>query len=136
VEGDDTNEPIADTVRGILDGHIVMDRKIAERGRFPAINILRSVSRTMPDCNSNAETSLVMMARQMLTTYDDMAEMVRLGAYRKGTDAEVDRAIHYYQPLEKFLTQNKHENTPLAESYAKLAAAMDISPWPLVGNAQ
>jgi flagellum-specific ATP synthase len=136
VEGDDTNEPIADTVRGILDGHIVMDRAIAERGRFPAINILRSVSRTMPDCNDNAENTLVMMARQMLTTYEDMAEMIRLGAYRRGTDADVDRAIHYFQPLEKFLSQDKHEKTSLEESYARLAAAMDVQPWPLVGKKQ
>jgi flagellum-specific ATP synthase len=131
VEGDDTNEPIADTVRGILDGHIVMDRKIAERGRFPAINILRSVSRTMPDCNNAAENALVIMARQLLTTYDDMAEMIRLGAYRKGSDMEVDRAIQYFQPLEKFLSQNKNEKTDLEESYKKLATALDIEQWPI-----
>src|SRR6185295_12846965 len=71
VEGDDTNEPVADAVRGILDGHIVLDRAIAERGRFPAINILRSVSRVMPGCNSETEQNLVIKARKPLTIYED-----------------------------------------------------------------
>ncbi len=133
VEGDDTNEPISDAVRGILDGHIVMDRKIAERNRYPAINVLRSVSRTMPDCNSNAETTLVNMARNLLSTYDDMAEMIRLGAYRKGSDPEVDRAIHYYQPIEDFLAQVKEEHSSLEEGYAKLAEILGVQPWPVKG---
>ncbi|TAE33168.1 MAG: flagellar protein export ATPase FliI [Alphaproteobacteria bacterium] len=131
VEGDDTNEPISDTVRGILDGHIIMDRKIAERGRYPAINILRSVSRTMPDCNIASENALVTMARGLLSTYEDMAEMIRLGAYRKGTDADVDRAIHYFQPLEKFLAQDRRDHTNIEQSYAKLADLLGIKPWPL-----
>lgn len=131
VEGDDTNEPISDAVRGILDGHIIMDRTIAERNRYPAINILRSVSRTMPDCNSNAETTLVNMARQLLATYDDMAEMIRLGAYRKGSDPDVDQAIHYYQPLEAFLSQQKEEHSSLDEGYTKLAEILGVSPWPV-----
>jgi flagellum-specific ATP synthase len=120
VEGDDTNEPISDAARGILDGHIIMDRKIAERNRYPAINILRSVSRTMPDCNNASETVLVNKARALLSTYDDMAEMIRLGAYRKGSDAEVDKAIQYFAPLEAFLSQRKDERSTLAEGYAEL----------------
>ena len=92
VEGDDLNEPMSDAVRGILDGHIVLDRAIAERGRFPAINILRSVSRAMPGCNSESEQKLVMRARKPLTIYEDMAELIRLGAYKAGTNPEVDNA--------------------------------------------
>ena len=92
VEGDDHNEPISDAVRGILDGHIVMDRAIAERGRFPAINILRSVSRSMPGCNTEDEQKLVIAARKPLTIYEDMAELIRLGAYKAGTNPEVDSA--------------------------------------------
>ena len=79
VEGDDHNEPIADAVRGILDGHIVLERAIAERGRFPAINVLKSVSRAMPGCNSEVEQSLVLRARAPLTLYEDMAELMRAG---------------------------------------------------------
>jgi flagellum-specific ATP synthase len=107
VEGDDHNEPIADSVRGILDGHIVLDRAIAERGRYPAINILRSVSRTMPQCNSEEENRLVRAARAYLSTYEDMAELIRLGAYRAGSDPRIDEAIRYYPALEAFLSQRK-----------------------------
>ncbi len=120
VEGDDMNEPIADAVRGILDGHIVLDRAIAERGRYPAINILRSVSRTMPACNSVEENTLVSRARRLMATYEDMAELIRLGAYRKGTTPEVDEAIHYQTGLEQFLAQAKTEATDLASGYAAL----------------
>jgi flagellum-specific ATP synthase len=85
----------------------------------------------MPDCNSNAENTLVNMARGLLSTYDDMAEMIRLGAYRRGTDAEVDRAIQYFQPIEQFLAQGKHEHTSLEDGYAKLAQILGVSPWPV-----
>lgn len=121
VEGDDHNEPISDAVRGILDGHIVLDRTIAERGRMPAVNILRSVSRTMPGCNSDQENAIVQRARSLLATYNDMAELIRLGAYRHGASPEVDEAIFYYQMLEEFLKQKPKESSTLAEGYAKLA---------------
>lgn len=121
VEGDDHNEPISDAVRGILDGHIVLDRSIAERGRYPAINVLRSVSRTMPNCNNGDENKMVEKARALLSTYEDMAEMIRLGAYRKGSDPKVDEAIHYYPLLERFLHQAPQERCDLATGYADLA---------------
>jgi flagellum-specific ATP synthase len=124
VEGDDHNEPITDAVRGIIDGHIVLERRIAERGRYPAINILRSVSRTMPDCNSDGENALVTRARALLARYDDMAELIRVGAYRHGADPEVDEAIRYHDALEAFLAQGKTERVSLAEGYAQLAAAL------------
>ena len=129
VEGDDTNEPVSDTVRGILDGHIIMERAIGQRGRYPAINILKSVSRTMPDCNTEAENALVQTARRLLSTYEDMAEMIRLGAYRKGSDAEVDQAIKYYPLLEDFLRQRKDEKTNLEDGYDQLAALLGIADW-------
>lgn len=129
VEGDDTNEPVSDTVRGILDGHIVLDRAIAQRGRFPAVNILKSVSRTMPDCNSENENALVQVARSLLSTYEDMAEMIRLGAYRKGTDPNVDQAIQYYPAIEEFLRQRKDETTTLEKGYDDLAKVLGISKW-------
>jgi len=128
VDGDDHNEPIADAARGILDGHIVLDRAIAERGRYPAVNVLRSVSRTMPACNTDKENGLVGGARRYLASYENMAEMIRLGAYRKGTNRDVDEAINFYEPLETFLRQGKDEKATLAEGYAKLAEILGV-PW-------
>jgi len=122
VEGDDQNEPIADACRAILDGHIVLDRAIAERGRFPAVDILRSVSRTMPQCNSDGENRIVGSARRHIATYEGMAELIRLGAYRSGSDAAVDEAIRRYPALEAFLAQPKDERADLAGGYAALAA--------------
>ncbi|MDD5585930.1 MAG: flagellar protein export ATPase FliI [Alphaproteobacteria bacterium] len=129
VDGDDHNEPIADATRGILDGHIVLDRGIAERGRYPAINVLRSVSRTMPACNSDPENGLVNTARRYLAAYENMAEMIRLGAYRKGSNKEVDEAMNYYGPVESFMSQGKNESDTIASGYVKLAQILGMS-WP------
>ncbi|HEX4534839.1 MAG TPA: EscN/YscN/HrcN family type III secretion system ATPase, partial [Rhizomicrobium sp.] len=120
VEGDDMNEPVADAVRGILDGHIVLDRAIAERGRFPAINILKSVSRVMPSCNSESEQAVVAGARAPLAVYEDMAELIRLGAYKAGTNAEVDAAVKLHPQLEAFLAQKKNERANLGDGYTAL----------------
>jgi flagellum-specific ATP synthase len=128
VEGDDHNEPIADAVRGILDGHIVLERAIAERGRFPAVNILRSISRTMPGCNTPEEQLVVTRARRHLATYEDVAELVRLGAYRRGSDPGIDAAIHYQPQLEAFLAQNKAERATLGDGYAQLASILAAGP--------
>ncbi|MBI5162717.1 MAG: flagellar protein export ATPase FliI [Magnetospirillum sp.] len=126
VDGDDHNEPISDAVRGILDGHIVLDRAIADRGRYPAVNVLRSVSRTMPACNNDEENVLVSTARRLLATYEDMAELIRLGAYRRGTDPAVDEAMHYYPQLEAFLAQKKTDATDLATCYRRLAEILGL----------
>jgi flagellum-specific ATP synthase len=127
VEGDDTNEPIADAVRGILDGHIVLDREIAQRGRYPAINILKSVSRMLPDANSEFENQLIMVARRFMATYENMAELIRLGAYRRGTDPDVDRAMQFYPQLETFITQREKEASTLAEGYELLAKVLGLT---------
>jgi flagellum-specific ATP synthase len=121
VDGDDHNEPVADAVRGILDGHIVMERAIAERGRYPAINVLKSVSRTMPKSSDPAFYPAVQKARQVLATYGDMEELIRLGAYRAGSSAEVDEAIRLQPALEAFLSQGKEEKTNLGDGYRALA---------------
>lgn len=126
VDGDDHNEPIADAARGILDGHIVLDRSIAERARFPAVNVLRSISRTMPACNNEEENALVTRAKRILAAYDNMAEMIRLGAYRKGSNPEVDEAIIYYNPLEDFMRQNKNESANFAQTYEQLAKILGM----------
>jgi flagellum-specific ATP synthase len=120
VDGDDHNEPVADAVRGILDGHIVMERAIAERGRYPAINVLKSVSRTMPRSADPAFLPVITKARQAMATYADMEELIRLGAYRAGSSAEVDEAIRLHDPLEDFLRQAKDDATGLADGYRRL----------------
>jgi flagellum-specific ATP synthase len=124
VEGDDHNEPVADAVRGILDGHIVMRREIAERGRYPAIDVLKSVSRTMPRSCDPDYLPLVRKARQVLATYADMEELIRLGAYRPGSSAEVDEAISLMPEFEAFLGQRKEESTSIGDGYRRLASIM------------
>ncbi len=124
VDGDDHNEPVADAVRSILDGHIVLDRAIAERNRYPAINILRSISRTMPDCDTPEEAAMVAQARKYIASYEDMAELIRLGAYKKGSNREVDEAIFYYPMLEEFLAQGKQEKFTLEQCYELLGAIL------------
>ena len=121
VDGDDHNEPIADAVRGILDGHIVMSRTIAERGRFPAIDVLKSISRTMPECQSIPEREVVRQARKVMSSYSNMEELIRIGAYRAGADPDVDRAILLNPDIETFLRQDKHDYTTLDESFTLLA---------------
>ena len=128
VDGDDHNEPIADAVRGILDGHIVMERPIAERGRFPAINVLKSISRTMPGCQRPDERELVAQARQLMSAYANMEELIRIGAYRAGSDAQIDRAIALHEPLEAFLAQDKDETMSLDVAFAGLAGILASRP--------
>ena len=134
VEGDDHNEPVADAVRGILDGHVVLDRTIAERGRYPAVNILRSVSRTMPACNTSEQNTIIDRAKQLVTVYEDMAELIRLGAYRQGSDPKVDEAIHYFAAIEEFLRQTKEESSDLEACYSTLAQILDMNYEALSGN--
>ncbi|MEJ1160890.1 flagellar protein export ATPase FliI [Prosthecomicrobium sp. N25] len=121
VEGDNHNEPVADAVRGILDGHVVMERAIAERGRYPAINVLKSVSRTMPRSVPPEHRPMILEAKRLMATYADMEELIRLGAYRKGSNPEVDRAIALNGPFEAFLGQGKEESTSLHDCYRRVA---------------
>jgi flagellum-specific ATP synthase len=125
VEGDDHNEPISDAVRGIVDGHIVMERAIADRGRYPAINVLKSVSRSMPAALNDEQNEILRTTKRLVSRYEDMAELIRLGAYRKGSDPEVDEAIGVYPKIEEFLSQNKDENTSIEESFARLADILE-----------
>lgn len=120
VDGGDHDEPVADAVRGILDGHLVLERAIADRGRYPAINILKSVSRLMPECHSPDERVLIKEAKNALANFSDMEELIRLGAYRKGADPKIDRAIELNEPLEAFLSQRKDERTSFSESFERL----------------
>ncbi|MBV1863826.1 MAG: flagellar protein export ATPase FliI [Rhodobacteraceae bacterium] len=120
VDGDDLNDPIADSVRGILDGHIVLDRSIAERGRYPAINIQKSISRMLPDCHSPAEYAVLQAARSALAVYNDMEELIRIGAYKSGTDPMIDAAIRFFALSEAFLSQRKNEGMIADYSFAEI----------------
>lgn len=127
VEGDDHDEPIADAVRGVLDGHVVLDRAIAERGRFPAIDVLRSLSRTVPGVLDPPQRALALRARRILALQAEMSELVRLGAYRPGTDREVDAALSIAPRIEALLAQAKGEATALEDSFAALAGVLDAA---------
>ena len=127
VEGDNHNEPVADAVRGILDGHIVMERAIAERGRYPAVNVLKSVSRTMPRSVPPQHRPMITEAKRLMATFADMEELIRLGAYRRGSNPEVDRAIDLNPGFEAFLTQGKGDSTQLEPGYAMLAKILETS---------
>jgi flagellum-specific ATP synthase len=124
VDGDDHNEPVADAVRGILDGHIVMDRAIAEAGRYPAIDLLRSLSRLASGCLDPDRAALVRRARGVLALYAEMADMVRLGAYRAGTDAAVDEALRLAPRIGAVLHQDPAERTGMDESFDRLRKAL------------
>jgi flagellum-specific ATP synthase len=126
VEGDDHNEPVADAIRGILDGQIVMDRKIAEAGRYPAIDILRSLSRVAASCLDEGQTATVRRVRAMLSLHADMVDMVRLGAYRPGTDAAVDEALRLTPAIEDFLRQAPGDRSGFDESFQRLNQALGV----------
>ncbi|MCB4821822.1 FliI/YscN family ATPase [Roseicella aerolata] len=128
VEGDDHDEPVADAVRGILDGHVVLDRRIGEAGRYPAIDVLRSLSRTVPGCLLPAERELLLRARRVLSLHAEMADLLRLGAYRAGTDPAVDEAIRLAPRIEAMLAQGKGEGGTVESAFAALAAALEASP--------
>lgn len=103
VAGSDMDEPVADMVRGILDGHVVLDREIAERGRFPAIDLRRSVSRSAPAAWSADETQLALRARQIIATYEEQAPMIQVGLYTPGADARLDEAVRLWPALDGFV---------------------------------
>ena len=123
VEGDDLSDPVADAVRAILDGHIVLDRRTAEAGRYPAIDVLRSLSRVAPECYGEDERGLVERARRLMRAHADAAELIQLGAYRGG-DPLLDEAIRVRPALEAVLAQGIGERAAIGENVDRLAAAL------------
>ena len=109
VEGDDTNEPIADTVRGILDGHIVLSRRLANSSHFPAIDIGASISRLMADIVSDEHKQLAARIRDILGTYEKNADLVSIGAYKAGTNPKLDMALSKIDGIQSFLRQGVDE---------------------------
>jgi flagellum-specific ATP synthase len=126
VQGGDMDEPVADAVRAILDGHVVLERAIAERGRFPAIDVLKSVSRALPACHSPVENALALATRKAIADYEAMATMIRIGAYRSGSDPDTDRAIRLRPEIEDFLAQPITERVGEIKSFAELARIVPV----------
>ena len=122
VSGSDMEEPVADTLRGLLDGHVVLSRSIAERGRFPAVDILKSVSRSLPEAASEAENQLVGAARQLLNIYEDSEIMVRSGLYQPGANQEVDTAVALFPQLDAFAA--KRVEGGFSQAFDDLAACL------------
>lgn len=120
VEGDDTNEPVADAVRGILDGHLVLSRRLAHENHWPAIDALASISRSMPDVVSSAQLAAAASLRRVMAAYREAKDLVSIGAYRTGTNPQVDVALQLAEPIRLFLTQARDESTTLDETQKAL----------------
>ncbi|MGE7672527.1 flagellar protein export ATPase FliI [Lysinibacillus sp. NPDC094403] len=120
VDGDDMNEPIADTVRGILDGHIVLDRNLANKGQYPAINVLKSVSRLMNHVAEPEHKKAAERLRELYYTYDKSEDLINIGAYKKGTSKEIDEAIYYEPLITAYLKQGYLDKVTLEESMNEL----------------
>jgi len=116
VEGDDLTEPIADAARGILDGHVILSRKLAQRGHYPAIDVLDSVSRVANELMDEAQLAATQMTRRLMASHAEVEELVRIGAYARGSDPETDAAIEFRGAIEGVLTQGMNERTPFEEA--------------------
>ncbi|MDB5342588.1 MAG: ATPase, FliI/YscN family [Schlesneria sp.] len=126
VEGDDPNEPIADAVRGTLDGHVVLARKLAELGHFPAIDVLASVSRLMNDVTNEDHRRAAMSLRQLLAAHRQAEDLISIGAYQNGANALVDAALRLQEPIQQFLQQDRTDATALTEAVQRLN---DLKQW-------
>jgi flagellum-specific ATP synthase len=129
VDGDDMNEPIADTVRGILDGHIVLDRSLANKGQFPAIHVLKSISRLMNTLATEDHKRAATKIREMLSTYLKNEDLLNIGAYKKGSSEDIDRAIDYYPKIVSFLKQETNETISMEESIRSLIQLAEKGDW-------
>jgi flagellum-specific ATP synthase len=127
VEGDDMNEPVADTVRGILDGHIVLSRAMAQANHYPAIDVLESVSRLVRDVCRPEQVAMAGRAREHLAVYRRNEDLITIGAHQKGANPAVDRAIALHDPLRVFLRQSVDERTERAETFARLQQVLGPS---------
>ena len=124
VEGDDTNEPVADAARGILDGHILLSRKLTSRGHYPPIDIMNSLSRTMPFVASKAHVEAARSARETIASYRDVEDLISIGAYKAGSQPKSDAAIAKMPGIDAFLRQDKADPTEYETALAGLANAV------------
>ena len=124
VEGDDQNDPIADATRGILDGHIVLNRALTSRGHYPPIDVLQSLSRTMPFAVSAEQMMKANEFRELMAAYNDIEDLVSIGAYKRGSKPISDLAIDCQEAITKYLRQDKAEFSTFEESQAGISLAM------------
>lgn len=124
VDGDDMTEPVADSVRSILDGHIVLSRNIAARNHYPAIDILNSASRVMRDIISPRHLELAAKTRNTLATYAEAEDLINIGAYAKGSNPKIDYAIGKIDAINQFLQQKFDESTPFKQTLEQLGAIL------------
>jgi len=124
VSGGDMEEPIADEVRGILDGHVVLDRALAAAGRYPAVDVLRSLSRVMPRVAGADHRAAAARMRSLLAAHERNRDLLTLGAYERGSDPETDAALDRLPAIEAFLRQGAEEHAPFADTLARLGAAV------------
>lgn len=122
VEGDDMNDPVSDTVRSILDGHIVLSRELAAQGHFPPVDVLESVSRVMTSVVSEDHGASAQRMKSLMAAYRRAADLIAIGAYKQGTDPEVDRAIGLKPRIDAFLQQTTGAQVSLGESVGMLRA--------------
>ncbi|HTW23251.1 MAG TPA: EscN/YscN/HrcN family type III secretion system ATPase, partial [Candidatus Baltobacteraceae bacterium] len=122
MEGDDQLDPLVDAVRALLDGHVVLDRRLTSQGHFPAVSILDSLSRLMPAVTSPEHMAKVMRLRRLLAAYSASEDLIRVGAYQKGADPVLDQAIAALPALNSFLQQKRGERPNLQETFAALMA--------------
>ncbi|WP_051662909.1 FliI/YscN family ATPase [Alicyclobacillus macrosporangiidus] len=127
VDGDDLNDPIADAVRGILDGHIVLSRQLANAGRFPAIDVLQSLSRVFPALADERQKAAAQQVRAWLQKYSEVEDLLRIGAYQRGADAEADVAVSMFPKVAQFLAQSADEPATLGESVEELNRLAGVS---------
>ena len=127
VDGDDMNEPIADAVRSILDGHVVLSRKIANRGQYPAIDPLQSISRVMPDIVSADQRGRAIAFNEVLSTYDEAEDLINIGAYVKGSNPQIDHALEKIRFLRSFMKQDMYEKSTLQETISRLNQIIEAS---------
>ena len=127
VEGDDMNEPISDATRGILDGHIVLNRKLAHRGHFPAIDIMESISRVQTEIVPREQVEASRTLKRLKAAYTEAEDLINIGAYAKGSNPVIDEAIQYQQAIRSFLIQPYSEVTNFEQTVERMRATFQVA---------
>lgn len=120
VDGDDLNEPVTDTVRGIIDGHIILSRKLANQNHYPAIDVLASVSRVMPNIVERKHLKMANVIKDIMATYKESEDLINIGAYKRGSNKKIDKAIELKEDIDEFLMQETSYTCPIEETVSMM----------------